>query len=344
MQLRIDILTFYRKDWAHNSGDDVAGVVHSVGRRVYEFKTGDRVAALHEFGQPNGAFADYAVAPDRTTFHIPHDVSFEEAVTVPTAALTAAISLHADMGIPAPFEALTSSNGVVAARTNSPLLIYGVSTAVGAFAAKLARLAGVKPIIGVAGRASEFASTVADFVVDYRQGEDALVAAVEALLAKEGLGDKIPLVFDAISEAGSLETTLRFLEPNGGIVSTVLPPILFAREKENFHYPPGVTSINSALPRVHSTHKDWGYIWSHYLGRLMETGRLSGHPHEVIPGGLEGVLVSLQNLRSCKASAVKYVCRIEETAVGAVPRFVGQTPNKAKTKGPHPLRNFPFPA
>jgi NADPH:quinone reductase len=337
------MLKLYRKDWAHNSGDDVAGIVHSVGRRVYEFKAGDRVAALHEPGQPNGAFADYAVAPDRTAFHIPHDVTFEEAATIPTAALTAAISLHADMGIPNPFEA-PPSDGVEAARTNSPLLIYGVSTAVGAFAAKLARLAGVKPIIGIAGRASEFASTVADFVLDYRQGEDALVAAVEELLAKEGLGDKIPLVFDAISEAGSLETTLRFLEPNGGVVSTVLPPALFAREKENFHYPPGVTSINSALPRVHSTHKDWVYIWSRYLGRLMEAGRLSGHPYEVIPGGLEGVLVSLQNLRSSKASAVKYVCRVEETAVGAVPRFVGQMSDKAETKQPHPLRNFPFPA
>ena len=80
-----------RKDWPHNPGDDIAGIVHSVGKDVYEFKPGDRVAGLHAFLTENGGFAEYAVAPDWTTFHLQHNVSFEEAATIPVSALTAAI-------------------------------------------------------------------------------------------------------------------------------------------------------------------------------------------------------------------------------------------------------------
>ncbi|KAI1133260.1 GroES-like protein [Nemania abortiva] len=325
------------KNWPHNSGDDIAGIVHSVGKDVYEFKPGDRVAAMHYFGKENGAYAEYSVAPDRLTFHIPQHVSFEAAATVPTAALTAAIALYADMKIPAPWEVVESE-----VSKKAPILIYGITSAVGAFAAKLARLSGLHPIIGIAGRAGDYARTLADYVVDYRQGEDAVVSSVEEILKKEGLGSKVPHVFDAISEGGTLETTLRFLDANGGVVSTVLPPNLFAKDKENFAYPPGVTAINSALPRVHSTHVDFGYLWSRYLGKLLADGRLKAHPFEVVPGGLHGVLTGLQKLRDGEASAVKYVYRVEDTGDSPLPPNVSSSkPHDAK---PHPLAVFPFPS
>lgn len=231
-----------------------------------------------------------------------------------------------------------------------PILIYGVTSAVGAFAAKYARLSGLGPIIGVAGRAGDFAKTLVDYVVDYRNGEDALVAAVEEVLVKEGLGSKVPNVFDAISENGSLEATLRFIDPNGGTVSTVLPPKLFARDKENFKYPPGVKAFNSAVPQVHSTHRDFGHLWSRYLGRLLEDGRLKAHPCEVIPGGLNGVLTGLKNLKDGKASAVKYVYRIEDTkdapmlGAASAQGTGGQPPESQSHQNSHPLRNFPFPS
>ncbi|KAI0118065.1 putative alcohol dehydrogenase [Hypoxylon sp. NC0597] len=297
------------KDMSFNSGDDMAGIVHSVGNEVYEFKPGDRVAAFHECLTENGSFAEYSVAPDWMTFHIPHNVSFEEAATIPTAALTAAIALHVDMKLPAPFYPRNPVEG----EPRIPILIYGITSAVGAFAAKFAWLSGLSPIIGVAGRAGDFAKTLADHVVDYRDGEDALVASVEEILEKEGLGNKVPNVFDAISENGSLEATLRFIDQNGGTISTLLPPKLFAKDGANFKYPDGVTAINSAVPRVFSTHKDFGYLWSRYLGRLLEDGRLKSHPYEVIPGGLKGILTGLRNLKEGKASAVKYVYKIEET-------------------------------
>lgn len=60
-----------------NSGDDIAGIVESVGSDVIEFKRGDRVAAFHQMRTSGGSFAQYAIAPASTTFILPPNISFE---------------------------------------------------------------------------------------------------------------------------------------------------------------------------------------------------------------------------------------------------------------------------
>ena len=60
-----------------NSGDDIAGVVDQVGENVYEFKPGDRVGAFHEMMTSHGSYAEYAIAWQHTTFHIPKHITFE---------------------------------------------------------------------------------------------------------------------------------------------------------------------------------------------------------------------------------------------------------------------------
>lgn len=74
------------KDWkiprvfpsdAMNHGDDIAGYVESVGTGVTAFKKGDKVAAFHEMRTANGSYAEYAIAWEHTTFHLPEKTSFE---------------------------------------------------------------------------------------------------------------------------------------------------------------------------------------------------------------------------------------------------------------------------
>lgn len=60
-----------------NHGDDMAGYVESVGPGVTALMKGDRVAAFHQFRTPHGSYAEYAVAWEHTTFHIPEKTSFE---------------------------------------------------------------------------------------------------------------------------------------------------------------------------------------------------------------------------------------------------------------------------
>jgi NADPH:quinone reductase-like Zn-dependent oxidoreductase len=65
-------------------GRDVAGQVEAVGKNVTQFKIGDEV-----FGACNGAFAEYACARESAFAIKPSNVSFEQAASVPVAALTA---------------------------------------------------------------------------------------------------------------------------------------------------------------------------------------------------------------------------------------------------------------
>ena len=60
-----------------NHGDDIAGIIEAIGPNVTEFKKGDRVAAYHQVMAPHGSYAEYAIAWDHTTFHVPEKTSFE---------------------------------------------------------------------------------------------------------------------------------------------------------------------------------------------------------------------------------------------------------------------------
>src|SRR5687767_9294439 len=67
-------------------GFDVAGQVETVGRDVRRFRPGDEVFGdMTQFG--HGAFAEYARAPERAWAPKPSGLTFEEAATLPQAAI-----------------------------------------------------------------------------------------------------------------------------------------------------------------------------------------------------------------------------------------------------------------
>ena len=65
-------------------GSDVAGRVESVGEGVKQLRPGDEV-----FGWCEGAFAEYACAPENDFLPKPADVTFEQAAAVGDSAFTA---------------------------------------------------------------------------------------------------------------------------------------------------------------------------------------------------------------------------------------------------------------
>lgn len=264
-----------------------------------EFKPGDRVAAFHEMTTPGGSYAEYALSWEHTTFHIPKKTSFEEAATLPLAIMTAALGMYLRLGLPEPWRPATEP---------TPLVVYGGASAVGAYAIKFAQRSNIHPIIAVAGRGQEFVETLidrskGDTIVDYRRGDEEVVNGIRSALK----GQKLWYTFDAVSEHNSYINASRVLEQNGSKVTLVLP----ARNTEQL--PKGVEIKQTMVGSVHNDDKDFGFVFFRYVARGLQEGWLKGHPHEVVPGGLGGVQKALEALKDGKASAVKYVFKVEET-------------------------------
>ncbi|EOA86680.1 uncharacterized protein SETTUDRAFT_19195 [Exserohilum turcica Et28A] len=284
-----------------NTGDDIAGYVHSVGADVYEFKPGDRVASFHEMMTPGGSFAEYAVGWQHSTFHIPAKVSLEQAATIPLAAMTAAIGLNRRMRLAEPWSPLPDG-------TKTPLVVYGGASAVGAFAIKLARKTNIHPIIAVAGRATSYVESLidrakGDTIVDYRQGDAAVVHGIRDALG----GAKLHYAYDAIAEHNSTANIAQVLEPDGHM--TVVLPVDNADELGG-KFQLSQTMVGTA----HSEDADFAFLAFRYMARGLADAWFTPHPHEVVPGGLEGVETGLKRLREGKASGVKYVFRIGDEA------------------------------
>ncbi len=128
-------------------GVDAAGQVEAVGRNVTQFKSGDEV-----FGSCQGAFAEYACAPERKLAMKPDNVTFEEAASVPVAAITALQSLR--------------DKGKIQA--GQKVLINGASGGVGTFAVQIAGSFGADVTAVCSTRNVDMVRSIgADQVIDY---------------------------------------------------------------------------------------------------------------------------------------------------------------------------------
>lgn len=143
------LMTGLRRPKSIRLGVDVAGRVEALGSEVTEFQVGDEV-----FGVCKGAFAEYACAPARFLVNKPKDITFEQAASVPIAAVTALQGLR-DHGQLQPEQSV---------------LVNGAAGGVGTFAVQIARSFGAR-VTGVCStRNVEMVRSIgAERVIDYTQ-------------------------------------------------------------------------------------------------------------------------------------------------------------------------------
>jgi NADPH:quinone reductase-like Zn-dependent oxidoreductase len=134
-------------------GMDVAGRVEAVGKDVTQFQVGDEVFGdLSECGF--GAFAEYACGTEAALSLKPTNISFEQAATVPGAALTALQGLR-DCG---------------QIRSGQKVLINGAASGVGSFAVQIAKAFGAEVTAVCSPNKMEMVKSIgADKAIDYMQ-------------------------------------------------------------------------------------------------------------------------------------------------------------------------------
>ena len=178
-------------------GWDAAGIVTKVGENVTRFKTGDEVyaycltAVVH-----HGSYAQYIALPENNLALKPRTLPFEEAATIPLAALTAYQSL---------FDAADLQQG-------ESVLIHAAAGGVGGFAVQLARHRGAR-VFGTASPSNhEYVKSLgADILIDYNTQDfrhvirETSPGGVDVVLDCVG-GDVVEQSLDILKAHGRLVT------------------------------------------------------------------------------------------------------------------------------------------
>ncbi|MEM1281606.1 MAG: NAD(P)-dependent alcohol dehydrogenase [Cyanobacteria bacterium P01_H01_bin.152] len=134
-------------------GADMAGRVEAVGQNVTQFQPGDAV-----FGDLSnngfGAFAEYVSVPEAVLASKPANLTFEQAATVPTAAVAA----------------LQALRNLGQLQSEQRVLINGASGGVGSFAVQIAKAWGAE-VTGVCSpqKMAMVRAIGSDRVIDYTQ-------------------------------------------------------------------------------------------------------------------------------------------------------------------------------
>jgi NADPH:quinone reductase-like Zn-dependent oxidoreductase len=170
-------------------GEDIAGRVEAVGKKVKQLRPGDEV-----FGWCNGAFTEYVCAGEDHFVLKPSHLAFEQAAAVGVSAITA-------------LQALRDQGKVQAGQK---VLINGASGGVGPFAVQIAKAFGAD-VTGVCStrNVDMVRSIGADQVIDYTQ-EDLIRNGQRYDLILDNVGNH------SLPDLRRMLTPTGMLQPNGG--------------------------------------------------------------------------------------------------------------------------------
>ncbi|KAJ7192840.1 chaperonin 10-like protein [Mycena pura] len=299
-------------------GCDFAGTVVEIGLRVPAgLRTvGERVAGMIHGGvTPNGSFAEYLAVHGALVISIPDDVSFVHAAQLGAACLTSCQALYQSLHLPTPLHPVPADSG-------ETVLIWSGTSATGAYAVQLAKLAGLRVISTASEGNIEFVKALgADAVFDYTDSR-------APKLIVEATGNQLRAAMDCISDGMTTVQTVMSMGAEGGTVATLLPytsrrrdvPVetVFVLAYSIFGKASGAPDsiIDIEFPfkfPANSGHLENAITYCEMLSTILARKALRPIPVRMYPHGLASVRVGFEDMKAGKVHAEKITYVIADT-------------------------------
>jgi NADPH:quinone reductase-like Zn-dependent oxidoreductase len=287
-------------------GFDVAGEVVQVGDGVMGLKTGDRVMAYvirytHKLkwslwadmsryvgelmdGPSTGAFAEYVLSPSSTVIAIPAQMSFTEAVVLPSTMATAAFSLYSKHLLALEYPSTGSES--VPKNKEKVVMVYGGSSGVGTSAIQLANASGYTVFTAAGSHNFDKVKEVgASEVFDH--SSSTLVDDISSVLQ----GRTVVGIFDAITNDQSMSACRAIARASGlGAVVGVQPGQEGNVDGVEFKMVEGLRFAGSEV-----AHR----VFEGYIRPALEEGRVLPRPEPLVVGqGLGSIQMALDRLQA----------------------------------------------
>ncbi|WP_028784204.1 NADP-dependent oxidoreductase [Thalassobacillus devorans] len=176
-------------------GWDLAGVVTDTGKNVTKFKKGDNVFARPDLTRL-GTYAEYTAVDERLLAHMPENITYEEAASVPLAGLTA-------------WQCLVDFSDI---KDGDKVLIHAGSGGVGSYAIQLAKHFGAYVATTASGKNEDWVTELGvDRFINYQE-EDFSEVLEDFDIVVDTLGGEVQ------------EKSYEVLKEGGKLVSVAQPP------------------------------------------------------------------------------------------------------------------------
>ncbi|KAE8214302.1 hypothetical protein CF327_g2269 [Tilletia walkeri] len=312
-------------------GRDVAGVVHAVSESSKTgFKVGDRVWTCADSRDSRaGAYQRFSIAKAHTIGRIPPNVTDEEAATVGTGLVTAAVIVYwffrlqraEELGVDRLPRSIPEVEGLVQERDRRWVLIYGGGAITGIYALQLARLSGLRPIVIASPQNFSYLTSIgAEVCVDRFLPAEELLDTVRAKTQGQ-----LAFAIDCVGSKTAAICERALKEANGEWAGVGQLCCLAGDPKVKPGEQPADADLQQRLVRDVKIHKI-SFSTTFYgdelfsktlltdLNALFASGSLKPASAQVLPDGLASVRRGLESLRDGTAPrAKKLVVRIADT-------------------------------